>query len=324
MFSREFKTGAVVLLAAFILYYGTNFLKGNDFFKKGIEVYSVYDKTGGILKSQKVTINGFSIGSVIDVFLHPNNSGKIVVKYTIDTKYPIASNTVAEIKSSDLLGAKEIALQLGNGIAMVEDGDTLKSSLEESISETINKEVLPVKLKAEELLASIDTAISIFTGFLGGDMEMEFKESIHSVNKSLTNLGEITENINLYLEDNKDILSSATKNVEKMTNTLEENRDELNRVFNNIADISDTIAKAKAGSALRSLSKSSIRLDEILRSLENGEGTLGKLVSSDSLYYDIDETVQSLDKLLLDIREHPERYVEISIFGGKKSRKKNK
>ncbi len=207
---------------------------------------------------------------------------------------------------------------------MVEDGDTLKSSLEESISETINKEVLPVKLKAEELLASIDTAISIFTGFLGGDIEMEFKESIHSVNKSLTNLGEITENINLYLEDNKDILSSATKNVEKMTNTLEENRDELNRVFNNIADISDTIAKAKAGSALRSLSKSSIRLDEIVRSLENGEGTLGKLVSSDSLYYDIDETVQSLDKLLLDIREHPERYVEISIFGGKKSRKKNK
>ena len=61
MFSREFKTGAVVLIAAFILYYGTNFLKGNDFFKKGIEVYSVYDKTGGILKSQKVTINGFSI-----------------------------------------------------------------------------------------------------------------------------------------------------------------------------------------------------------------------------------------------------------------------
>jgi phospholipid/cholesterol/gamma-HCH transport system substrate-binding protein len=61
-----------------------------------------------------------------------------------------------------------------------------------------------------------------------------------------------------------------------------------------------------------------------VRSIENGEGTLGKLVSSDSLYYDIDETVQSLDKLLLDIREHPERYVEISIFGGKKSRKKNK
>jgi hypothetical protein len=54
MFSREFKTGAVVLLAAFILYYGTNFLKGNDFFKKGIEVYSVYDKTGGILNPKRL------------------------------------------------------------------------------------------------------------------------------------------------------------------------------------------------------------------------------------------------------------------------------
>ena len=57
MISREFKTGTVILVAALILYYGTNFLKGDDFFKKGIEVHSVYMKTGGITKSQKVTIS---------------------------------------------------------------------------------------------------------------------------------------------------------------------------------------------------------------------------------------------------------------------------
>lgn len=324
MISREFKTGTVILVAALILYYGTSFLKGDDFFKKGIEVHSVYTKTGGITKSQKVTINGFAIGKVIDVSLHPDNSGKIIVKFNIDTDYPIASNTVAEIRSSDLLGAKEIALVLGDGAAMVENGDTLKSSLEESISETINKEVLPVKLKAEELLASIDTAISIFTGFLGGDIETDFKESFSSVNKSLTNLGEITEKINIYLEENNDAIGSATKNIEKMTITLDENRDELNRVFNNIANISDTIAQANAGEAVRSLSSTSIRLDKIVKSLENGEGTLGKLVSSDSLYFDIDRTVNSLDKLLLDIREHPKRYVELSIFGGRKSVDKEK
>jgi len=115
-----------------------------------------------------------------------------------------------------------------------------------------------------------------------------------------------------------------SKNIEKMTTTLDENRDELNRVFNNIANISDTIAQANAGEAVRSLSSTSIRLDKIVKSLENGEGTLGKLVSSDSLYFDIDRTVNSLDKLLLDIREHPKRYVELSIFGGRKSVDKEK
>ena len=135
---------------------------------------------------------------------------------------------------------------------------------------------------------------------------------------------ELTEKINIYLEENKDAIGSATKNIEKMTTTLDENRDELNRVFNNIANISDTIAQAHAGEAVRSLSSTSIRLDEIVKSLENGEGTLGKLVSSDSLYFDIDRTVNSLDKLLLDIREHPKRYVELSIFGGRKSVDKEK
>ena len=165
---------------------------------------------------------------------------------------------------------------LGNGAALIENGDTLKSSVEESISETINKEVLPVKLKAEELLASIDTAISIFTGFLGGDIETDFKESFSSVNTSLTNLGEITEKINLYLEDNRVALGSATQNIEKMTSTLDENRDELNRVFNNLANISDTIANANAGKAMRSLSNTSVRIEEIIKSVESGEGSLGK------------------------------------------------
>ena len=104
-----------------------------------------------------------------------------------------------------------------------------------------------------------------------------------------------------------------------MTSTLDENRDELNRVFNNIANISDTIAQTNAGNAIRSLSSTSIRLDQIVKSLETGNGTLGKLVSSDSLYFDIDRTVNSLDKLLLDIREHPKRYVKLSIFGGRRS-----
>ena len=78
-----------------------------------------------------------------------------------------------------------------------------------------------------------------------------------------------------------------------------------------------TIANANAGKAMRSLSNTSVRIEEIIKSVESGEGSLGKLISSDSLYSDIDRTVKSLDKLLLDIRERPGRYVEFSIFGGR-------
>lgn len=317
MFSREFKAGVLVVLAASVLYWGISFLKGSDLFEHGTEVYAVYDNAEGITKSQSVTLNGFSVGKVSDVYFHPNHSGKIVVKMNITTDYPITANSLAEIRSADLLGAKEIALVLEKGSVLIESGDTLRSAIEASLSESINKEVLPVKVKAEKLLASLDSTVNILTGFLGGEMQEEFRTSFDNVNRSISNLGTITDEISLYMSENREALGSATQNLERLTTMLNENRDELDRVFNNLANISDTLARANAGEAMRSLSKTATRLDAITSNIEAGEGTLGKLVANDSLYNEINHAILSLDKLLEDIKERPGRYVEISIFGGK-------
>ncbi|MGA0247210.1 MAG: MCE family protein [Flavobacteriia bacterium] len=317
MFSREFKAGVLVVLAAAVLYWGISFLKGSDLFEHGTEVYAVYDNAEGITKSQSVTLNGFSVGKVSDVYFHPNHSGKIVVKMNITTDYPITANSLAEIRSADLLGAKEIALVLEKGSVLIESGDTLRSAIEASLSESINKEVIPVKVKAEKLLASLDSTVNILTGFLGGEMQEEFRTSFDNVNRSISNLGTITDELSLYMSENREALGSATQNLERLTSMLNENRDELDRVFNNLANISDTLARANAGEAMRSLSKTATRLDAITSNIEAGEGTLGKLVANDSLYNEINHAILSLDKLLEDIKERPGRYVEISIFGGK-------
>ena len=323
MISREFKAGVVVVLAAAVLYWGISFLKGSDLFEHGTEVYAVYDNTEGITKSQNVTLNGFSVGKVSDVYFHPNNSGKIVVKMNITTDYPITANSIAEIRSADLLGAKEIALVLEKGSVLIESGDTLASSVEASLSESINKEVLPVKVKAEKLLASLDSTVNILTGFLGGEMQDEFRTSFDNVNRSISNLGQITDELSAYMAENREALGSTTQNLERLTSMLNENRDELDRVFNNLANISDTLARANAGEAMRSLSKTATRLDAITGNIESGQGTLGKLVASDSLYNEINHAILSLDKLLEDIKERPGRYVEISIFGGKNKENKS-
>jgi phospholipid/cholesterol/gamma-HCH transport system substrate-binding protein len=286
MMSREFKAGIAVILAAGVLYWGIGFLKGSDLFKKGIDIFAVYDNTEGITKSQNVTINGFAVGKVSDVYFHPDNSGRIVVKMKITSDYPITANSLAEIRSADLLGAKEIALILEKGSVLIEKGDTLRASVEESISESINKEVLPVKLKAEKLLSSLDSTINILSGFLGGEMQSELRTSFSNVNRSVLNLSTITDELSAYMTDNR-------------------------------ATISDTLAQSNAGAAIRSLSKTAQRLDALTGSIERGEGTLGKLVSNDSLYNEVNHAILSLDKLLEDIREHPGRYVEFSIFGGR-------
>ena len=320
MLSRELKAGLVVLAAALVLYFGISYLKNSRLFKEGITIYSVYDRVEGIMGSQPVTINGLAVGRIEDIYFHPDQSGRVVVAMTINTKYPIPVTTLAQIKSSDLLGAKEIALRIGPGSVLVEDGDTLRSAIEESLGDAINKEVLPVKVKTEKLIASLDTAIQILTGFLKGGVERDFRSSFSNVNQSLIHLNEITTELSTYMAENRESLGRATQNFEKLSKTLADNRGELERVFENVANISDSLGQANVGQTMMALERTSRNLDIVTSRIANGEGTLGRLSAQDSLYTQIDKTVQSLDRLLLDLRYHPERYVRLSVFGRRPSR----
>lgn len=320
MLSRELKAGFVVLAAGLVLYFGISYLKNSNLFKEGITLYSVYDKVEGIMGSQPVTINGLAVGRIEDIYFHPDQSGRVVVAMTINSDYPITVTSLAQIKSSDLLGAKEISLEIGPGSVLVEDGDTLRSAIEESLGDAINKEVLPVKIKTEKLIASLDTAIQILTGFLKGGVENDFRSSFSNVNKSLIHLNEITTELSTYMTENRESLGRATQNFEKLSKTLADNRDELERVFENVANISDSLGQANVGQTMLALERTSRNLDVVTGRIANGEGTLGRLSAQDSLYTQIDKTVQSLDRLLLDLRYHPERYVRLSVFGRRPSR----
>ena len=320
MFSRELKAGLVVLIAGLVLYFGISYLKNSNLFKEGITLYSVYDKVEGIMGSQPVTINGLAVGRIEDIYFHPDQSGRVVVAMTINTKYPITVTTLAQIKSSDLLGAKEISLEIGTGSVLVEDGDTLRSAIEESLGDAINKEVLPVKIKTEKLIGSLDTAIQILTGFLKGGVENDFRSSFSNINQSLIHLNEITTELSTYMVENRESLGRATQNFERLSKSLADNRDKLERVFENVANISDSLGQANVGQTMLALERTSRNLDIVTGRIANGEGTLGRLSAQDSLYTQIDKTVQSLDRLLLDLRYHPERYVRLSVFGRRPSR----
>ena len=320
MLSRELKAGITVLLAGVIVYFGISYLKNSSLFDKGITMYSVYDRVDGLMGSQPVTINGYAIGRIESIDFHPDLSGRLIVAMRIDTDYPVPASSLALIKSSDLLGAKEISIQIGKGTELIQDGDTLGSAIEESIGDAINKEVLPVKVKTEKLLASLDTAVQIMTGFLQGGVEQDFRSSFSNVNKSLVHLNEITTELASYMTENRASLGRATQNFEKLSKSLADNRDELERVFANVANISDSLGRANVGQTMLALERTSRNLDVVTGRLANGEGTLGKLSAQDSLYTQIDKTVQSLDRLLLDLRYHPERYVRLSVFGRRPSR----
>jgi phospholipid/cholesterol/gamma-HCH transport system substrate-binding protein len=319
--SKEFVAGALVVVAVAGLYWGISFLKGNDVFKSERVFYAVYNNAQGLMKANPVTINGFQVGQVGDLYFHPDLSGRLIAKIVISNDYPVPANTVARISSDGLLGEKMVVLLLGDASKSAASGDTLQGDFEVSITETINAEVAPIKLKAEKLMGSLDTAIQVLTGFLDPKTERAFRTSVLSLENSLDHLEGITKNTDGLLADNRAKLDRLFTNLDKLGQTLAANSGELERVMNNAAAITDTLAAANLKQTLGQLEQTSTQLAAITGQIAAGKGTLGLLVHDEKLYRNVDEAVVSLEKLLTDFRAHPRRY--LAPFGKRNNDEKS-
>ncbi len=315
---KEVWTGLVIAVSLGVLYWGLNFLKGIDIFNKETHYYSVYDKIEGLQVTNPVQINGYTVGNVREVNLMPDNSGRIVVKMTIvDQNFKLPRNTVAKIVSLDLLGSKSINLILGSSPEYYEDGDTLLSSVEASIQEEVNNQILPLKAKAEDLLSSMDTAIQIVRAILNEEARKNLKSSFENFNKATATFNTVTMRVDTMIYEEKAKLSSIMTNFNSISYNLRNNNENITMILDNIAFITDSIAASNVTQTINNASIAFRDVAAIMEKIERGEGTIGQLVNNDSLYIHLENSARDLDRLLIDVEEHPGRYVHVSVFGGK-------
>ncbi len=317
--SRQIRAGLIALLALAMLYWGINFLKGKNIFSSQTLVYSIYQKVDGLTPARPVTINGFQVGQVNRIYFHPNKDGSLVVEMSLNTDFTIPKSSIARINSTSLMGDKSIELILGQDYSnLLSEGDTLGSEIMLSLTEEVNRQVLPLKQKAESLIGSIDTAITLVTSFLNEQTRNNFIATFTSVRKSFETLEHTTKEIDLLITDNRVNLTSLIANITSISNGLKENETELSAIIANAESISDTIAKAKIGETLRSLNTALAQTEEIFTKVNNGNGSAGKLINDPQLYDDMADAAEQLKLLLLDVKYNPNRYIHFSVFGNSK------
>lgn len=319
---REVKVGVIVLVGIALLYVGVNYLKGVAIFSDQRTFYCVYDRIDGVQPSNPVVINGYIVGQVRSVELLPDTARSLLLEIVIKEKnllIPIDSR--ARIQSSGLLGSKEIELQLGRSRVLAVSGDTLESRIETGLMESVNREILPLKLKTEELISDIDSMITIFQVILNEDTRDNLAASFKSISETLGSLEVTAFRLDTLVKDEKVKLSSILSHVESITGNLEANNEELTNVIENFSAISDSLLASNLKSVINNASDAMQEVNMITQKINTGEGTMGMLINNDSLYNQLSSASNQLDLLLEDIRVNPDRYVRVSVFGGKKERK---
>ena len=309
--SREAKIGLLVAIAIFLLVYGLNFLKGKNIFTNRTHFYAMYNNVDGLTEANPVFINGFIVGQVNKIFFHPQISGKIIVEMTLkENDLAIPKNTVAEVFSNGLLGTQAINLKLGDATAIAESGDTLNGEVKSKMLDDIGEQVLPIKNKAERLIVTIDSLVASVNSIMneGGS---------NNLKNALKNLNSVTARADGLLAEERVRLDNILANVESISGNLKSGNKDLAAILKNFGSISDSLAKANIASTINNANSAIKNVDLIAAKINSGKGSLGLLLHNDSLYNNLTSASKNLDKLIIDLNQHPGRYVHLSVFGKK-------
>lgn len=300
--SKEIKTAIFALSGFGLFFIGFNYLKSNDVFVRDNIFYAVYDNAEGLMVGTTVTIQGFQVGTIDQVSLLDGNKN-IVVRFRVEKKYQFSKNSTAKIYEAGLLGGKSLAVDPQfDGADFAQSGDTLQSEIAPGLSELVNQKLTPLQEKIESMITHADSVFIAFNVVLDANAQLQLKSSIENLNASISNFRSISETIDKSLSENG----------------------KLNQTFENLADlsadlsvISSSLNEVNLDDTFEDLGSAVGNLSQILGRLEEGEGSLGKLITKDDLHQSLEQTNAQIQLLLEDMRLNPKRYVHFSLFGKK-------
>lgn len=301
--SREIKTGIIVVGGILLFILGFSYLKSTPLFDNSKTLFAVYEHVGGLQPGTQVTINGYNVGSVNDIRFK-DTSGSLLVTFSVNNEFNFSKNSTAELYDTGIIGGKGIQIRpIFDGAPMAKNGDTLITSTRPGLTDLVQQKLTPLQQKIEGAFTNADTLLMNVNEVLDAKTKLELRESIAGLNKLMKNLDGSAVILNNLLKNNQSKLDSSLSN--------------FNQLSQNFAQLSDSLNNAGLGRTLVSLESTVANLDKILSKIEQGNGSLGKLMKDEQLYNNLSSASKELDLLLQDFRLNPKRYVNVSVFGKK-------
>ena len=314
---KEVKIGLTVFVAFLILLWGFNFLKGRNIIEVGKSYYGVYDRIDGLTKASPVFYRGFKIGSVRDIEFHPDMPNRFLVTFTLFDQINIPSDSKAQIYSLDLMGSKGVQFIRGKSDAMLAVGDTLNTSVMGDLADKMSMEVLPLKDKTERLIVKLDTVLTNI-GKMFSEEEGRFRSSMYNLDRSLQHFESISRSLSNKMADDGEV-TMMLQHTDSLLATMAAQRPYIDSTFSNLSSFSGQLKAADIDKTVEQLRLTLSSTNTLLDSLNSGKGSLGKLLTDEELYLSLNDVSKSLDRLLIDFRHNPDRYVSFSAVNfGKK------
>jgi len=308
--TNEFKVGVLAIVSICILLLGYNFMMGRDnLFDRGRSFKVLYDNTQGLSVGTKLMYNGFKIGMVRSLKMDENQKIVAIVEVSSDMDIPEDSKIKIE---AQLLGGVTLKLLKGNSKEFAQDGDILDPDYSKDIFGAINSKVLNVTNSADSLFGTLNAFLH----------KQELHEAVnnipvvlHELTSTIIEIRKTISALEPALKQTSGSLSNFSSNLPEYDRQLREGLEHFNKAGRQIDSV-------RIKELLNNLSASSEKLALMLSDLNAGKGSMGKLLKDEAMYSDIRNSNAELQRIMLDLKKYPEKYIPVP--GTKNQRKKAK
>lgn len=281
-----------------------NYLKGINILSNNAEYYTTFDYNA-LDTSAPVTIKGNKIGKIIGID-YDTKTGKTKVTISVENNIKFSTNSKIKLYETGLMGGNALAIVPETGDQIAKSGDYLESMVETGLIKSLTENFSGISSNLGTTMGSADTLLVNLNKLVVDDSEEGLKQTIAELNTTIASFNRLSNSINSLVSKNDAELTSAIKN--------------FNQVTSDLAVLSNDLKDVKLSESIAKLEQTLASIDDLMANVKNGNGTLGKLMTDDQLYTNLEGASLQLEQLLQDLKLNPKRYVHISVFGKKPSK----
>lgn len=307
---NEVKIGILVTVTIAMFILGFNFLRGRGVFSSDKNYYTYYDNVQGLQPAAVVQLKGYAVGKVSKIELQADR--RIKVTFALKKDIQIPKGTVAQLAAGDLIsGTKLISLQMTNDATYLPEGSFVQGKASQGILDNLGDQVSPLVGVVQHTVVTLDTLLSTVNTIINDDTRKHLNSSFASLEIALEQLSGLAKQLNAQSGN----LAGVINNANSITGNLANSNARISNTLSNLESFSTSLSNAPVQQTVEELQRAASSLQGIVSKINDNNGSLGMLLSDKRLYNNLTGTLGSLDTLLTDLKAHPAKYINVSVFG---------
>ncbi len=302
--SNESKVGVLAAIGIAVLFIGFNYLKGINVFHKGTGYFAEYTSSGGLLMGDPIQVDGYTIGRVKSVKLQEDQSG-VDVEFNFSENIKMPDDSYALIRGN-LMGEKYIQIFLGKSENIIAPGGKITGKIEADLANTISAEFKPITDKVKTMLSSMDTAITVLRGIFTEDVTDDFQKSMENIKTTLESFNNSANRVNQIISKEEKNIDDIITDVSDITQYVNESENDVKAILANLKAVTDSLNTVEWRELNDQFQLAADNINKISAKINDGDGSLGKLVNDDQLYAELTKTLTTLDSVITVFAKNPE------------------